>query len=297
MILGYENLNGYLNGTKCFGSTIGRYANRIGGGEFILDGKEYQLPLNDGKNCLHGGEGFHKKFWGDAFVEVGDKVILLLSYDSDDGDNGFPGDLSVKVEFSLDNNNSFGIKYYAISDQKTIVNFTNHCYFNLKNGGETEILDHNLQIFADTITPVNENLVPTGEFMNVENTPFDFRNSKRIGDDIDIKDKQLILAGGYDHNFVLSDERAGLKKAARLDEPGTGRAMEVFTTEPGMQLYTGNFLDGKKVAGSEREYQRRSGLCLETQHFPDSPNHEHFPSVVLNADEQFFSETVYRFYF
>ncbi len=294
VVLGYNALDGYVTKNPYFGCITGRFANRIAGGRFTLDGTTYQLAINHGPNHLHGGQvGFDKRVW-QAAVEEGDSAVsLALAYLSKDGEENYPGNLLVTVTYTLMSENTLRISYRASTDQPTILNLTNHTYFNLAGSGT--ILDHEIMINADHFTPIDEAMIPTGELRPVDGTPFDFRQPRRIGARIDEPDEQLQRAGGYDHNFVLNGTPDELRLAARLYDPSSGRVLEVSTTEPGMQLYTGNFLDGTIVGKSGVTYARRAGLCLETQHFPDSPNHPHFPSTVLRPGEEFHSVTVFAF--
>lgn len=291
VVLGFESLAGYLNNPgPHFGALVGRYANRIGHAGFSLGGMEYKLPQNDGENTLHGGpQGFDKKVW--TAREAGDK--LELSYLSKDGEAGFPGNLKVTVTYRLSDKNELRIDYSASSDRDTVINLTSHGYFNLKGVGSGDVLSHQVMINADRFTPVDRTLIPTGELRPVTGTPFDFRKATAIGARIDQDDEQIRFGRGYDHNWVLNT-KGGLVLAARVEEPMSGRVMEVYTTEPGVQFYTGNFLDGS-ITGRGGAYGRRSGLSLETQHFPDSPNKPAFPSTVLKAGREFRSTTAYRF--
>jgi len=294
VVLGYDTFDGYLAKNPYFGCITGRFANRIAGGRFTLDGTTYQLAINHEPNHLHGGQvGFDKRVW-QAAVEEGDGAVsLALAYLSKDGEENYPGNLLVTVTYTLMSENTLRISYRASTDQPTILNLTNHTYFNLAGSGT--ILDHEIMINADHFTPIDEAMIPTGELRPVAGTPFDFRQPRRIGAHIDEPDEQLQRAGGYDHNFVLNGTPGELRLAARLYDPSSGRVLEVSTTEPGMQLYTGNFLDGTIVGKGGVTYARRAGLCLETQHFPDSPNHPHFPSTVLRPGEEFHSVTVFAF--
>lgn len=292
VVLGYDTLEGYENGTAYFGSTVGRYANRIAGAQFSLDGKQYTLTKNDGPNHLHGG--FNKVLW-DAEPESGKGgQSLHIHYLSKDGDEGYPGNLSVNVVFTLTDSNELKIDYTATTDKKTVLNLTNHSYFNLAGGGP--ILNNELTLRASRFTPVDATLIPTGELRSVEGTPFDFRKSTAIGARIEQDDEQLKLGHGYDHNWVLD---AGMKDqpslAAILYEPTTGRVLETLTTQPGLQVYTGNFLNGKDHGKGGQNYERRTAVCLETQHFPDSPNHPDFPTTTLEPGKEFHSITIYKF--
>jgi aldose 1-epimerase len=292
VVLGHRNLENYLKRetNPYFGSTIGRYANRIKRGKFYLDGKEYNLTINDGKNHLHGGtNGFDRKVWKAEPFKEEKAVGVKFSYFSKDGEEGYPGNLSCSVTYRLTEDNELILNYFAITDKPTHVNLTNHAYFNLKGEGNATILDHELLINADYFTPVDEELIPTGEIKSVKGTPWDFTEPKPIGKDIGK------VQGGYDHNFVLRKEEKPLRLAARLYEPKSGRMMEIFTTEPGIQFYSGNFLDGSITGKSGKPYLKYGGLCLETQHFPDSPNHPDFPSTVLRPGEKYESMTIYKF--
>jgi aldose 1-epimerase len=297
VVLGYDNADGYVNDKSFFGALVGRYGNRIGHAQFALDGKTYTLAKNNGENSLHGGiKGFNKAVWTAKIIPAKDGQSLELSYLSKDGEEGFPGNLKVSVIYTLTDSNALRITYSATSDKKTVVNLTNHSYFNLAGQGSGDILGHLLIIRADKFTPVDSGLIPTGEFRDVAGTPFDFRKELAIGARIDQDEEQLKLGGGYDHNFVLqrsNDPEESL--AARVLEPVSGRILEVWTTEPGVQFYTGNFLDGKTIGKGGVTYPRRSAFCLETQHFPDSPNQPKFPSAVLNAGERYHTITTYKF--
>lgn len=293
--LGFDSLEKYEAGHPYFGAITGRYANRIDGGKFVLDGVEYQLFKQDGISSLHGGEvGFDKRVWDARETNGG----VELSYASPDGEEGYPGNLSVSARYSLSANSELRIDYRAQTDAPTVLNLTNHSYFNLMGEGEGAIYDHILTLNADHFTPTNELQIPTGEIAPVAGTPFDFRVPKVIGPGQRSADQQILMAKGYDHNFVLN--RAGLAEAelglaARVYEPRSGRIMEVWTTEPGVQFYAGNVLDSTLVGTSGRLYRQSDGLALETQHFPDSPNKPQFPSTVLRPGEHFESTTVYRF--
>ncbi|HAQ64319.1 MAG TPA: galactose-1-epimerase [Bacteroidales bacterium] len=295
VVLGFDSLPEYLTGEKYFGAIVGRYANRIGAGNFTLDGHKYQLPLNNGKNHLHGGDtGFHSRLWN---VMMADSTGITLVYTSPDGENGYPGTLMAEVSYTLTDNNTLYIHYNATTDKPTIVNLTHHSFFNLKDGGHSSILDHVLTIYASHFTPIDEGLIPTGELAPVEGTPFDFTKGRRIGERIDETNSQLAAGKGYDHNFILDrpESKDSLWIAASVFEPESGRFMEVLTTEPGLQFYSGNFLDGSQVGKGKVPYQFRTAFCLETQHFPDSPNKPEFPSVVLRPGETYRQVTAYRF--
>jgi aldose 1-epimerase len=297
VVLGYDNADGYVADKNYFGALVGRYGNRIGHAQFVLDGKTYTLAKNNGENSLHGGiKGFNKALWTAKKISTKDGQSLELSYLSKDGEEGFPGNLKVTVIYTLTDANALKIEYSATTDKKTVVNLTNHAYFNLAGQGSGDILGHLLTIQADQFTPVDAGLIPTGELRDVMGTPFDFRKPTAIGARIDQTDEQLKLGGGYDHNFVLRMPMDhGESLAARVAEPTSGRVMEVWTTEPGIQFYTGNFLDGKTPGKGGATYPKRNAFCLETQHFPDSPNQPKFPSVVLNPGERYHTVTTYKF--
>jgi len=287
--LGFNNLDDYLKPNPYFGAIVGRYGNRIADAKFSIDNKEYQLAANNGKNSLHGGvRGFDKHIWDAKKTQTG----ISLSRVSPDMEEGFPGNLSVTVDYALSDDNTITISYQAVTDIPTICNLTNHTYFNLAGEGSGSIADHQLSINADNYNPVNQSLIPTG-ISAVKDTPFDFTIMKKIGDNINDDHLQIKNGGGYDHNWVLNDGN-GQKPAATVIEQLTGRKMEVFTTEPGVQFYTGNFL--KDIKGkSGKTYNKRSGFCLETQHFPDSPNQPDFPSTILRPGDQYVSQTSYKF--
>ena len=294
VVLGFDNLDGYAHNRAYFGALIGRYANRIAGGRFILGNRNYTLATNDGGNHLHGGlRGFDKVLWNARAVGRKAGVALLLRYLSVDGEEGYPGNLEVEVAYTLTCDNALKIEYRASTDQPTPVNLTNHTYFNLGYG--PDILDHELKLVADRFTPVDAGLIPTGELRPVGGTPFDFRSPGRIGARIADDDEQLIRAGGYDHNFILAGKAGRLSVAAEVYERKSGRALRVLTTEPGLQFYSGNFLDGSIVGKNRTAYGRRSGFCLETQRFPDSPNQPHFPSAILMPGKHYHQTTIYQF--
>ncbi len=291
IVLGCDTVEQYMAQTAHFGGTIGRYANRIAHGSFQLDGHTYSIPRNDGDNALHGGtSGFDRAVWAAKEIPEG----IELSHLSTDGDQGFPGNLSISVRFTL-SGGALRIDYSASTDKDTVVNFTNHSYFNLAGQGTGDILGHVLKIDAARMTPVDANLIPTGELKPVAGTPFDFLTPHVVGDRIEADDPQLHLGHGYDHNFVLDHAPGQLSEVAEVYEPTTGRTLRVLTTEPGVQFYTGNFLDGSITGKQSRVYKRRYALCLETQHFPDSPNHPSFPSTELKPGQKFHSVTVYEF--
>mgnify|MGYP006290715871 CR=1 FL=1 len=295
IVLGFDNFQDYIKDDSYFGAIVGRYANRIDNGKFTLDGVNYELAKNEGDNHLHGGEkGFNKKVW-DAKAINNNEPKLKLSYLSKDGEEGYPGNLNIDVTYTLTAKDELKIEYYATTDKITIINVTNHSYFNLKGEGKGDILDHFINIKADRITQVKEGLIPTGELKDVSGTPFDFREARKIGARIDADDQQLDLGPGYDHNWILNDWDESLQKVVTLYEPHTKRFMEVLTTEPGMQFYTGNFLDGTIIGKDKKPYKYRSGLCLEADHFPDSPNNPNFPSVVLEPNDHYIHTTIYRF--
>lgn len=298
VVLGFDSLDGYLAGHPYFGAIVGRYGNRIGNGTFSLDGKQYRLAKNDNdKNHLHGGlKGFDKAVW-QARASLGKAgPVVRLTHTSPDGDEGYPGTLKVTVTYTLAEDNALRIEYRATTDKPTPVNLTNHSYFNLAGQGNGDILGHKMMIRADRFTPVDAGLIPTGELREVEGTPMDFRQPAVIGARIDQDDEQLRFGKGYDHNWVLTKQQGRkLSLAARVYEPTSGRVLEVLTTEPGIQFYTGNFLDGTLTGKRSVVYKHRYGFCLETQHFPDSPNKPQFPSTILRPGQQYTSRTVFRF--
>lgn len=297
--LGFDSLKKYETQNPFFGAITGRYANRIAKGKFTLNGQAYTVPVNDGPNALHGGlKGFDKRIWSAKETTHNDNPTLELHYTAADGEEGYPGTLETTVTYTLTNRNEIRINYVATTDAPTVINLTNHSYFNLMGEGEGTIYDHILMLNADHYTPTDDTLIPTGEIAPVDGTPFDFRKPKAIGPGERSSHPQILAAKGYDHNFVLNrkglaDGELGL--AARVYEPKSGRIMEVFTTEPGVQFYAGNFIDATLVGTSGRLYRQSDGLALETQHFPDSPNQENFPSTVLNPGETYRTTTVYLF--
>ncbi len=296
VVLGNDSLADYVRDNPYFGCLVGRYGNRIAKGKFTLDGKEYSLAKNNGANHLHGGlKGFDKVVWAAREQKVREGSSLALTYVSRDGEEGYPGNLSVKVIYTITENNELKIRYTATTDKPTIVNLTHHSYFNLAGAGRGDILAHEMMIDADRFTPIDSGLIPTGELRPVRGTPMDFTVPAAIGGRIDKDDEQLQKAGGYDHNFVLNKTGPALKLAARVFEKTSGRVMEVLTTEPGLQFYSGNFLDGRHVGKDGRSYKHRYGFCLETQHFPDSPNKPTFPSTVVRPGETYSSTTIYKF--
>lgn len=296
VVLGYDKLSDYVKATPYFGALIGRYGNRIANGKFTLDGKPYTLAINNPPNSLHGGtKGFDKKVWQAAGAAGANESKLTLRYVSRNGEEGYPGRLSVKVVYTLTNDNALKIDYTATTNKATVLNLTHHSYFNLAGAGNGDILSHVMQINANQFTPVNKNLIPTGELQSVAGTPFDFRTPTVIGKRINDNNEQLKFGSGYDHNFVIAHAGARLARAARVSEPKTGRVMTVFTTEPGVQFYTGNFLDGKNIGKGGKPYKRRFGFCLETQHFPDTPNHPKFPTTTLRPGQTYRQTTIYKF--
>lgn len=292
IVLGHDALEGYLDPAKnpYFGSIVGRYGNRIAKGRFSLDGVDYQLATNNGPNHLHGGiKGFDKVLWSAEPLEEERAVGVKLTYLSPDGEEGYPGNLRVTVVYWLTAEDEMKITYEAETDRATPVNLTHHSYFNLAGEGQRDILDHELMLNADYFTPVDEKLIPTGEIAPVVGTPWDFTRPKRIGAEI------ASVPGGYDHNFVLRGQPEELRLAARVTEPSSGRLMEIWTTEPGLQFYSGNFLDGTIAGKGGQVYQKHFGFCLETQHFPDSPNQPHFPSTILRPGQKYSSLTLHKF--
>ncbi|GLU43926.1 aldose epimerase family protein [Allomuricauda sp. NBRC 101325] len=296
VVIGFDNLEQYLEPNPFFGALIGRYGNRIAKGKFSLDGKEYTLATNNGENHLHGGDkGFDKVLW-DAKAQQTDKgAELVLTYTSADGEEGYPGKLDVTVTYTLMADNALDIQYEAVTDKPTVVNLTQHTYFNLSGQFTKPVLDHELVLDADAFLPVDSGLIPTGELQPVAGTPFDFTTSKLIGKEIEADNEQIKLGGGYDHCWVLNKPDQGYRLIGSAYHGETGRFMEVFTDEPGVQFYSGNFLDNTLPAKGGGTYGKRAGFCLETQHFPDSPNQEGFPSVRLNPGEKYASKTTYKF--
>lgn len=296
IVLGYDSLDDYLADSPYFGAIIGRYGNRIGKAEFTLDGETYTLAANNGENHLHGGVvGFDKVLWEAAPFSMGSEHGVVFTYTSPDGEEGYPGTLSAKVTYLLTADNRVMFSYQATTDKATPVNLTQHSYFNLAGPSSDSILDHEMMIAADHFTPIDAGFIPTGEIRSVEGTPFDFRTPTAIGARIDADDEQVKNGLGYDHNFVLSDTDSGLKLAARVYDRTSGRIMEVTTNEPGIQFYAGNFLDGSLTGKGGQVYPYRSGFCLETQHFPDSPNQPTFPTTILRPGELYATQTVYSF--
>ncbi len=296
VVLGYDSLGGYLAKSPYFGAIIGRYGNRIGKAKFTLDGKEYQLAANNGPNALHGGlKGFDKVVWKAEPFERQGEVGVAFTYTSRDGEEGYPGNLAVKVTYTLTDKDELIIAYHATTDKATPVNLTNHSYFNLSGAGKRDVLGHEVMLNADHFTPVDETLIPTGKIAGVSGTPLDFTKPTAIGARIESNDQQMVFGKGYDHNFVINRQGPGLALAARVYEPTTGRVLEVETTEPGVQFYTGNFLDGSITGKGGHVYKQRYGFCLETQHFPDSPNKPEFPSTIVRPGKAYESRTIYRF--
>ena len=295
--LGYDALESYLTDAHFFGALIGRYANRIARGQFSLNGQEYQLPINNPPNHLHGGpEGFHRAVWNAEIFNTNGDVGAVLTHVSPTGDEGYPGNVRARVMYTLTRDNELALDYQATTDEPTPVNLTQHAYWNLAGHDRGSALAHELQINASRYTPVDELLIPTGELRVVANTPFDFREPRAIGDRIDADDEQLEMGGGYDHNFVLDGESGTEPRfAARLCERESGRVLEMFTTEPGIQLYTGNGLGDHVIGKQWRVYAQYGAVALETQHFPDSPNHPEFPSCILEPGQEYRSRTIYKF--
>lgn len=295
IVLGFDSLAGYLGKNPFFGALVGRYGNRIGSAKFALNGKEYTLAKNDGPNTLHGGlKGFDKVVWQGQSFQKSAEVGLVLKYTSIDGEEGYPGTLHVTVTYTLNDKNEFSIDYQAKTDKDTPINLTNHTYFNLAGEGSGTILGEELTLSADHFTPVDATLIPTGKISSVKGTPLDFTKPNAIGTRINDHYEQLVFGGGYDHNFVINRQAPGITLAARAVDPASGRVLEVDTTEPGVQFYTGNFLDG--ITGKQgHTYNKRDAFCLETQHYPDSPNKPNFPSTILKPGQTYHSTTVWKF--
>ncbi len=296
IVLGFNKLSEYEDGSPYFGAIIGRYGNRIAKGKFTLNGEKYTLAVNNGENNLHGGlKGFDKVIWDSKEVVDDSTASLVLSYVSNDMEEGYPGNLEVQVIYTLNNNDELSVKYEAVTDKTTIINLTQHSYFNLSADFNKNILDHDILINADSFLPVDSTLIPTGEIRNVGDTPFDFRRPKNVGDEISNSNKQLMIGNGYDHCWVLNNQNQGLRFVASAYDSETGRLLEVFSDQPGIQFYSGNFLDGtlkSKIGGT---YDFRSGFCLETQHYPNSPNEKSFPLVTLSPGEKYVTETIFKF--
>jgi aldose 1-epimerase len=296
IVLGFDSVEGYLDDPPYFGAIVGRYANRIAKGRFTLNGHTYQLPINNGPNSLHGGtRGFDKVVWRATPFENDSSAGLVLTHVSPDGDNGYPGRVEVRVTYTLTDSDALIVEYGATTSKATPINLSQHSYFNLSGDGTRDILDHVLELEASHYTPVDSTLIPTGELAPVEGTPFDFRTPTPIGERIEQANQQLQFGRGYDHNFVLDRSGAPLSHAARVVEPTTGRMLDIYTDQPGVQFYSGNFLDGTIKGKGGKVYRHRYGFCLETQHYPDSPNHPNFPSTILRPGEKFVSRTVFRF--
>jgi aldose 1-epimerase len=296
IVLGFDSVEGYLDDPPYFGAIVGRYANRIAKGRFTLNGHTYQLPINNGPNSLHGGtRGFDKVVWRATPFENDSSAGLVLTHVSPDGDNGYPGRVEVRVTYTLTDSDELIVDYGATTSKATPINLSQHSYFNLSGDGTRDILDHVLELEASHYTPVDSTLIPTGELAPVEGTPFDFRTPTPIGERIEQANQQLQFGRGYDHNFVLDRSGAPLSHAARVVEPTTGRMLDIYTDQPGVQFYSGNFLDGTIKGKGGKVYRHRYGFCLETQHYPDSPNHPNFPSTILRPGEKFVSRTVFRF--
>ncbi|HPC37217.1 MAG TPA: aldose epimerase family protein, partial [Candidatus Marinimicrobia bacterium] len=293
IIFGFDDLASYERDNSYQGAIVGRYGNRIRDGKFSLEGKTYQLDINDGKNHLHGGkDGFYRQVWE---CREADSRSIQLRYISPDGEGGYPGQVEITVIYTITDDNGLKIEYSAKTDKTTILNPTSHCYFNLSGFPEKSILDHELMINADYFTPVDAGLIPTGEIRPVVGTPMDFRTVKAVGKDIEADDEQILYGNGYDHNWVLNDYNGQVRLSATLYEKETGRLMEVLTDQPGLQFYSGNFLDGSMTGKGGVKYNHRTALCLEAQAFPDSPNKPNFPSVVLRPGEEYKQTTIYRF--
>jgi aldose 1-epimerase len=296
VILGHESMEQVLKDKNHVGVIVGRYANRIAKAEFTLDGKKYRLAKNDNGNHLHGGvKGFDMVLFSAELVQKGADTSLKLAYLSKDGEEGYPGNLNVAVYYNLTQTNELSLEYEATTDKRTVINLTNHMYFNLADAGETDILRHVLTLNSDKFTPIDAGLIPIGELASVKGTPMDFSKPVSIGERVDEDYQQLKLARGYDHNWVLNKKTGVLDWAARVYDPGSGRALEIITTEPGIQFYSGNFLDGTNIGRGGKALNYRHGFCLEPQHFPDSPNQPAFPSTVLDPGKSYFSKTVYKF--
>jgi aldose 1-epimerase len=296
VVLGFDSVQGYMDGSAYLGAIVGRYGNRIGKGQFSLDGKQYQLTVNDGENHLHGGKvGFNKVLWEGKILEDSKEPSLQFRYVSRDGEEGYPGTVTLTVTYTLTEKNELRIEYAGTTDKPTILNPTQHSYFNLSGNFSNTILNHQLLMEADSFTPVDKGLIPTGQILSVENTPMDFRVATEIGARINDPFEQLSLGHGYDHNWVLRGNPGQVRKAAELYEPVSGRLLTLYTDQPGLQFYSGNFLDGLAKGKGGIAYQRRTGLCLETQAFPDTPNKPQFPQVTLRPGQTYHQTTIYQF--
>jgi len=296
IVIGHDDLEGYLTKSRYFGAVVGRYGNRIAGGHVEIDGRTYRLTLNNGPNHLHGGvKGFDKTVWNAEIANDSRGPSVVFTHTSPDGHEGYPGTVAARVGYTVTDQNELIVEYSATTDKPTILNFTQHSYFNLAGVGSGDVMGHRLTLHADKYTPVDATQIPTGELAPVEGTPFDFRRETAIGERIDGDSPQLKLGAGYDHNFVLTRNGPGLAPAARVVDPDSGRSMEISTTEPGIQFYSGNKLDGSMSGKGGHVYGSRTGLCLETQHFPDSPNKPHFPSTVVRPGEHYKSTTTFKF--
>lgn len=296
VVLGYYTLEEYLKKSPHFGCLVGRFGNRIAKGKFTLDGVEYQMAINNGPNHLHGGlVGFDKKVWTPEMITEDDGAALKLTYLSPDGEENYPGNLNVEAVYSLNDQNELILTFKAMTDKTTVLNLTHHSYFNLKGHGNGDILDHEIQFNSSEFVAIDSTSIPLGPLMNVANTPFDFLKSKPIGKDIEADHEQIKNGGGYDHSFVVDGYDTKLKLACTVREPASGRMMEVWTTEPAVQFYTGNFLDGSITGKDGKIYSKRYGFCLEAQHYPDSPNHPEYPTTVLKPGEVYDQTTIYKF--
>ena len=296
VVMGYDSIDGYIKDNSYFGAIVGRYGNRIGKGKFALEGKSYQLATNNGENHLHGGKiGFNKVLWESKIVADGNEPSVEFTYVSADGEEGYPGQVTLAVTYTLTAKNELRVEYKGTTDKATILNPTHHSYFNLSGLFSNTILDHTLSIESDTLTPVDKGLITTGGYLPVAGTPFDFRKPTAIGAHIADKDEQMIFGGGYDHNWVVRDFNGKVRKAAEVYEPKSGRCLTVFTDQPGLQFYSGNFLDGTAKGKKGEVYNHRTGLCLEAQRYPDSPNKPQFPSVVLKPGDVYRQTTIYQF--
>ena len=296
VVLGYDKLEDYLNYKYFFGATIGRFANRIGNSSFDINGIQYKVAKNEGENSLHGGVvGFDKVVWEEELSANGSNESIEFSYLSRDGEEGYPGNLNVKVKYTVTNDNELKIEYYAISDKDTIVNLTNHSYFNLSGQGSGDVLKHKIMINADRFTINDKNSIPTGVIASVENTPMDLRKLTYVGENISSSFEQIVFASGFDHNWVINDTGKKLKKAAQVYDEKSGRIMEVYTTKPGVQFYSANFLTGIEKGKGGATYEKRAALCLETQYFPDCVNHKNFYSPIIKAGEKYEHKTIYKF--